>query len=125
MFIFPAIRFIGHFVLIFFIFLIPVGGGQNLFGLLDNATFSTREAMINKSSKLASKAWSETKNFGKKLFTNASPEGIKKDKIQVKQSKTTAPSKNTNSSLSKVIKREELEHIGEDDMRQLDTFLAD
>ncbi len=126
MFFIPSfVRFLIHFVFVFFILLIPIGGGENLFDFLDGVTVSSRHYIIKKSSEIASSAWSGTKRMGKKLFTNAGPSqvSIKQDRVQTRQSKTQRKSKN--SSLSKVIKREELEHIGEDDMRRLDQFLAD
>jgi hypothetical protein len=124
MFIFRTIRLAVHFVIFFFIMLIPVKQDMNMFEFLEKKTAPTREKLLKESDKIVSASWNSAKKLGKNLFTNSEPKTTLIEKVDSISTKKSAP-KRTNSPLSKIIKREELEHIGEDDMRRLDKFLKE
>lgn len=123
MFVFGLARFLIYFIVSFFVLLIPIQN-STLFDVLKKHSKPARQAVIDRSSDMAKATLKTTKDFGRKLFTNSQPkeEKVISRKRDAVKSEQSAPERK-NPSLSKIIKREELEHIGEDDMRRLDEFL--
>ncbi len=121
MFIFGFIRFAVYFSISFFILMIPIKN-QTLFDYMRDMTSDVRHGLMQGTEKASKTTLKYAKDFGTKLFTNSRPsDSAPKTRDRVKSTQSSTQRKNSPS--SKIIKKEELEHIAEDDMQQLDRFL--
>jgi hypothetical protein len=66
MFIFRTIRLAVHFVIFFFIMLIPVKQDMNMFEFLEKKTAPTREKLLKESDKIVSASWNSAKKTREK-----------------------------------------------------------
>jgi hypothetical protein len=119
MFIFKGIRFAITFAISFAILSISYNN-KTLFERITTWVSPIKKDLSKHAEKAIDKGWNETKDFSKKLFSNSNPKKSAEDLIKSAQSGV----KKKSSSLSKkIIKREELENLDDQDVEMLNRLL--